>query len=260
MVGDKKHVLIATPCYGGSVTMAYHLSITGLMTEVAASRPDVALSFYLLGNESLVTRARNTCVAHFLAHPHFTHLFFVDADIDFSPATFLRVLDTGRDVAAACYPQKGIYWDRVEALVALRAKKEEGSPSAGELARAGLNYNVAINASEGVRVLTHEDCFLPADYCATGFMAIGRRVFDVMRAAYPDQQYVNETLADPGMRNHNWLFFDCALDPATRQYLSEDYAFCKKWRDAGGQIWVDMVSPLGHVGSYKFEGSIMSTL
>lgn len=254
-----KHVLIATPCYGGAVTMAYHLSVIRLLAEVAEKRPDVTVASFLLGNESLVTRARNTCVAYFLANTQYTHLFFVDADIDFSPQTFLRVLDSGKDVAAAVYPQKGIYWDRVASACASRAAEGKPMPTAEELSKAGLNYNVNIHAGEGVRTLHHEDGFLPVDYCATGFLAIRRCVFDVLRAAYPEQQYSNVTLSDASMHPHNWLFFDCVTDPVTKQYLSEDYAFCKKWREAGGRIWADMTSSLGHVGTYKFEGGSFTT-
>ena len=113
----QKKVLIATPCYGGMLSYLYHLSVVRLNDEIARTRPDVKISTYLLGNESLVTRARNTCVAHFLADDSYTHLFFVDADIEFSPTTFLRVLDAAsspsKGVTCACYPQKGIWWDQI---------------------------------------------------------------------------------------------------------------------------------------------------
>ena len=239
-----KHVLIATPCYGGFLSSNYFLSVLHTMTTVMNTRSDVQLSFYVLSNESLVTRARNTCVAHFLAHPEFTHLFFIDADIEFSPEVFLRIVDSGRDVTCACYPQKVVRWQHVASAVA------SGSTSVSELRDAGLNYN--LNVSPGA-VIDGEG-YLKVSYCGTGFMAIRRGVFDVMRAAYPELKYVNITLDEPAAREHNWLFFDTMLDPETRQYLSEDYAFCKRWRDLGGEVFVHAASSLTHIGTYRFEG------
>ena len=246
-----KHVLLATPCYGCSVSSQYMLSVANTLMAVMSRRPDVRVSLFALGNESLVTRARNKCVAHFLGRAAFTHLFFVDADIEFAPETFLRVLDADRDVATACYPQKGTLWEGVA-----RAAREAGAAATADAMRAAsLNFNVTVHAGAGVRRLWPHDGFLPVDYSATGFMCIKRAVFDRMRAAYPEQAYADATEADELSRPHHWLFFDCVVDPDTRQYLSEDFAFCKKWRAIGGEVWADMVSPLGHVGAHKFVGA-----
>ena len=44
--------------------------------------------------------------------------------------------------------------------------------------------------------------------------------------------YINDEVRD------NYAFFDTAIDPTTLDYLPEDYAFCKRWRDLGGKIHV----------------------
>jgi hypothetical protein len=48
------------------------------------------------------------------------------------------------------------------------------------------------------------------------------------------------------------------IDPATGTYLSEDFAFCKRWTDIGGEIWADIQSSLDHVGPSVFHGDIAS--
>jgi len=46
------------------------------------------------------------------------------------------------------------------------------------------------------------------------------------------------------------------IDPATGTYLSEDFAFCKRWTDIGGEIWADLESRLDHVGPSVFRGDV----
>jgi hypothetical protein len=38
------------------------------------------------------------------------------------------------------------------------------------------------------------------------------------------------------------------------KYLSEDFSFCRRWTDMGGEIWVDIDSRLNHAGSMTFHG------
>ena len=51
-------------------------------------------------------------------------------------------------------------------------------------------------------------------------------------------------------------YFDCIIDPETRRYLSEDYFFCKKSRQAGMQIWACPWMQLQHIGTYIFKGDL----
>ena len=49
-------------------------------------------------------------------------------------------------------------------------------------------------------------------------------------------------------------FFETLIHPVSGRYLSEDFAFCHRWRSTGGDVWVDVQTPLGHEGSFMFEG------
>ena len=60
--------------------------------------------------ESLITRARNNCVATFLENKEWTHLFWIDSDIGFSAEAFYRLLLADKDVAAGIYPLKRENW------------------------------------------------------------------------------------------------------------------------------------------------------
>ena len=92
-------IFIGTPCYGGMITADYFKSCLRLVNE--APKHDIALQFGTVGNESLVTRARNTLVQLFMDDPgNYTHLLFIDADIGFSEKTVFRMLDLDEDVVA----------------------------------------------------------------------------------------------------------------------------------------------------------------
>jgi hypothetical protein len=50
------------------------------------------------------------------------------------------------------------------------------------------------------------------------------------------------------------------IDPDTRRYLSEDYAFCRRWQQIGGKIYADVQTTLGHVGNLPFVGCLEERL
>jgi hypothetical protein len=56
------------------------------------------------------------------------------------------------------------------------------------------------------------------------------------------------------------MVFETMIEPETGQYLSEDYAFCRRWRDLGGEIWADMEERLTHAGTAFYTGSLMEAL
>jgi hypothetical protein len=50
------------------------------------------------------------CVAFFLTNPQFSHLFWIDSDIGYSPEPAFRLLLCDHDVAAGVYPLKREEW------------------------------------------------------------------------------------------------------------------------------------------------------
>ena len=72
--------LIVTSCFGEKLCLNYVLSIINFQREAMAA--GLPFDFFFRPGDSLVTRVRNDCVAYFLANPGYTHLFWIDADID----------------------------------------------------------------------------------------------------------------------------------------------------------------------------------
>ena len=238
----RPHVFLATPCYGGVVTQGYMQSVFGLTRQAGPDGYDVTLA--LLGQDALITRCRNTLLAHFMALDTTTHILFVDSDISFDAQLAGRLLASSKDVVAAAYPLKTFYWDTRarQRLEGGEAPDTAGLRYVGELCKGPLAHR--------------EGDLATADYVGTGFMLISRKAVAQMIAAFPETCY-SAIHAYPTSGNSSVAFhalFDCMVDPLTRIYLSEDFAFCHRWRSLGGQIWLDTQSSLTHTGSSDFVG------
>lgn len=243
--------VIMTPSHDGKYFHNYTLSLMNIIhTSATRGWPLQAL---LQRGESLITRARNNCVASFMEHPEWTHLVFIDSDIGFSAEAFYRLLLADRDVAAGIYPLKKENWP------------EEGVPEGTTQTDFERRYtSYTINASEhensGKVILNvDKEGFMKVDDAPTGFMAIKRSVFEKMIAAYPELQYISDSPYSPDKGFH-YRFFDCMVDPGTKRYLSEDYTFCRLWQQIGGEVFVDVQSNLTHQGAKIYRGSFAHSL
>ncbi len=82
-----------------------------------------------------------------------------------------------------------------------------------------------------------------------------RSALERMAKEYPETHYRGaHNTAHPNPSPNLYALFDCLIDPDTGDYLSEDYAFCRRWRAIGGTVWLDAQSRLTHVGPYDFVG------
>ena len=83
---------------------------------------------------------------------------------------------------------------------------------------------------------------------------IKREVIETLIRAHPNLHYQDAIGLDEKYSPFKYALFDTCIDPHTKEYLSEDYYFCKLWRDFGGEIWADLSISLSHSGYYKFSG------
>jgi len=242
----RPHIFLATPCYGGQVSIFFLRSVLALQGACAAR--GVGLTIELLENDALITRARARLAHRFLAHPEATHLLFVDADIGFAPANALRLLDAGHAVAGGVYPLKHIDWTKA------RAAAQAG---AADIMAKSVGYVIRFIPTPDSSVEV-ENGFAKAAYVGTGFLMIARRALAQIRDAHPELAADLSDLEPGGARTI--MLFDTLIEPGTGQHLSEDYAFCRRWRDLGGDIWADMDGRLTHVGHAAYAGSLVEAM
>ncbi|MDE2029212.1 MAG: hypothetical protein KGI97_01475 [Alphaproteobacteria bacterium] len=242
-MSEKPFIVVGTPCFGGMVSQNYTMSLLNL--SEAAAREGFRMAVVMLGNDALITRGRSAIVAKFLDNPETTHLLFVDADIGFSVEAVTRMLKFGQDFVAGLYPAKIIDWHQL-------AQHFGRTPEA--LDEAGLAYVGALCEGAEAR---RKDGFATGTYAGTGFQLIKRDVFKRMIDAYPQSKYRSlHAFPRPSAPSDNlYALFDCMIDAESGVYLSEDYAFCRRWRAIGGEIWLDLESKLTHNGSYTYRGN-----
>ena len=236
------NIFVGTPCYGGMISVNYFESCLRLMSECAVN--NVGLQFGTIGNESLVTRARNTLVQLFMDDKQYTHLLFIDADIGFSPDNLKRYFEYDKDVICAPYPMKLISWKMMPDLI----KNEKDYQN--------LCHPYVLNFADKGEIKIDKG-FAEVLDAATGFMLIKRECLIKMKEAYEDLKYVSDQILNGKEFNseNTYLFFDTMKDDDGR-YLSEDYAFSRRWQKLGGKIYADIGSTLTHVGPYRYTGHL----
>jgi hypothetical protein len=229
--------------YGGMCTGPYVYSLLGLRQVLAEKNIPMHYSFIM--NEALIQRARNNQVHTFLK-TGCTHMLFIDADIRFDGRDVLPMIEADKDIICGLYPLKQIDWGRVHQAA------NNGVPSDQ------LRYhstNVVANLLNGqttVNVPAHEP--LEVLDAGTGFMLIKREVFEKLMTSVPC--YINNSRDLGGVLEpdaHVYEFFGTSIDPVHKVLLSEDYHFCRLWREAGGSIYVAPWVKLQHIGTHQFD-------
>jgi hypothetical protein len=214
-----------------------------LALQRACLAQGIKVDFNFRTGEALITRGRADLAAEFLASEA-THLLFIDADIGFAPEQVFRLLAFDEDVKAAAYPLKRIDWDRARAIAASGRRLDEGSV---------LEY---VFFPEVRGAMPAKNGFVRVRHTGTGFMMMTRAALVRLCEAHPELRYKAAQRESDLVSNvsYRYALFECMIEPETGLYLSEDYAFCRRWRDLGGEIWLDIASKLTHYGVNAFRG------
>ena len=253
LLRNKVKILIGTPCFGGMLHNGYFQSMLELSSNF--TRLGIPYEVITIGNESLIQRARNGIVAKFMSDNTATHLMFIDADITFSWISIVKLLLGNKELSGGCYPKKCFNWDKIKHF-----NQKSPNLKEDELMAKSLDYVFnPIYHKEGANVVIRlENGMAQVKDIGTGFMMIQKSVIRKMMVKYPETKYKNN-VAGYGQGNMNEYFyslFDCCIDPVSRVYLSEDYLFCKRWIDIGGELWLDVNTNLNHTGIIDYKGCL----
>jgi hypothetical protein len=159
--------------------------------------------------------ARNIVVQRFMESDA-TDLIFMDADLVFDVSAMHQLLQYAVDVIGVVYPYK------ID----------------------GEAYPVNIvNESNGTPHV--ENGLIEAISIPTGLMRIRRPVFERIIAARPELK----------MSNGQYSIFDTGNLWNDGTWYGEDVAFCRRFREIGGRIWILPDIDIAHVGPTEHIGN-----
>ncbi len=249
-------LMVATPIYEGAQGTYVRAALALALRAQAIGLP-VRFEFILY--QPSITRARNTLAAMFLGSDC-THMLFVDADIDFSPDdifSMIRAMDGKPEcgVIGAAYPRRIVNWQNVARAVEAGLAKNNPADLAryaGDFALHFQNPGQSFKMTELVEL----------SRLGTAMMLIRREVLEGMRSTFPELVY----RPDPAERQAHGVgelepaFFCPLIEPESQSLLSDDYAFCRRVRDAGFRIWLAPWVRTTHSGPTVFTGTLADTV
>lgn len=237
-------IFIATPMYGGIAKNNYTVSLQNLLVTLSHAGHSIVTT--TVGNESLITRARNT-LAHKFMKTDCDALLFIDADHGWESDDILRMINSGKDFIGAIYPMKGINWDNVRA--AALAGKTNLEAYSGIFAINLLSEPQSFNSQEPFKVKD----------IGTGMLFLTRKVFEDLKPHC--KEYKNNNVGNTGVGFGEMVteYFTTFIDD-DGILLSEDYALCRMWQAIGGEVWSAPWVRITHSGDYNFAGYFANTI
>lgn len=216
----KQHVFLATPSYDGKVGMAYTVSLA--QSIAALKDAGIGVTYCLMGGNCHVDDARNGLVREFMMSSC-TDLVFLDADIGWLGEDLVKLISYDRDMIAGVYPKK--------------------MPE-------GEEYPVTMLPD--TPIFADQEGLVEAEGVPTGFLRIRRKVIEIMMEVHGQRKYAGQN-AKPGDMPYT-ILFERTYEGGKR--WSGDYAFCHKWKEAGGKIFVDPRFLFVHEGAKEWAGCL----
>lgn len=236
------NIMVATPMYGGSCQGVFLKSLISLFDTLRSKGHGV--HFIDLYNESLITRARNTLTEEFLRRPAFTHLLFIDADQGFDPNGILKMIEEDVDIIGAPVPMKGINWERAR-QAALAGEKDISAHTSV--------YNTQItDPIEIEKFKSNPNQKIEVERVGTGLVLIKREVFETLKEYVKAYRNGQASLLSIQVGESVYDFWRLEINEYANM-LSEDYTFCKMWRDLGNKIYLAPYVQTTHVGMHIFK-------
>lgn len=219
----KPQIFIAAPAFGMTFTGGTTASLVNLAARLAAER---ILNGFATLTFPDIAELRNMFLSIWYDKVGTSHILFIDHDMSFRPELVMDMLAFDKPVVGTLY-----------------AKKTFPIQCVG-------------SALEGEQIM--EGGFIKLEGVGFGVTLIRRDCIDAMIAKFPEiidtqleRHTAGQMLKDQGL-SRLIRAFDPILSEERR--LSEDFSFCKRHRDSGGDVWAATHHEVIHIGQYGFKG------
>ena len=176
-------------------------------------------------NDALLCRARSRSATRFLLGTTCEVFLTIDGDIRFDTNDALKICEHARD------PNTPI-------VFGLYMKRQPGGAGPASILKADVEYT--FEAGQPLKEI---------EYGSTGFMAVNRCVFQKLSEGMTLLHKSAEVIRmfpffQPMAHQPSWINEEI--------YLSEDWSFCERARQAGFPILLDQTVRLMHYGEYPY--------
>lgn len=222
----RRKIWLALPCYGATIAVLTMKSIIHDMFRLV-HRGDEVYIFDQLGHADIYL-LRAQIVSHFLSDKDATDLVMIDNDVGWEAHGLQYLLDHDVDLVAGAYPKRE---DPIKFM--FRSAMDAGDGLVGD-AGTGL---VEVWGMPG------------------GFMRMRRGMLEKMVAHYGADLNQIDPHVPSGVTCRLFDPYRYKL-PAGDRVLAEDYAFCQRWRDLGGKVYMDASISMAHIGTKAYVGRL----
>lgn len=224
MTDKLKGVMIAVPCYGGKIAMETHSSVGHL--RYMLGRLNVPCQEYTLSMCDIV-ETRNCTVTYWYDEcTDYDYLLMVDNDMQFAPSLFFEMLKFGKPVTGVIYSKRML-------------------PKPGD-----IQSIIIGEKEEGEQPII--DGFQKWKYVGGGIVLIKREAITAILKKLPEINDCNDPGGFTGTGVTRMIRAFDKMKTKEGRPLSEDYSFCERYRQAGGEIWAAVDHPIGHVGPFNY--------
>lgn len=209
-------IMIGTPCYNSMLHQDYVKSV------IEFSQIGFPITYVHIGNESLITRGRNSIISLYYANKDkFDYLLFLDADIYLPPSGLIALIQADKDIVAAPVPMKGF------------------GPGTQR------HYNIGEILEKGdIAKVTHVGTAV--------FMLSTKAVEALIKECVKENKVYSPSNLSRGDAPINKQYDVFSVGVIDKQYYSEDFFVCRKLRQLGFDINLCTTIDVRHNGMYVF--------
>jgi predicted O-methyltransferase YrrM len=220
-------LVISIPVLEGGIKADCHRSLANLYRVL--NHIGIDYNEHIVEGCPCLSVARDTLTAMFLQDADATDQFFIDSDLGFNPDGFIHILARPEGIVGGTYPLK----------------------------RDQLGYTAEVMTEDGVPL--GRDGLIEAKFLPNGFLRIKRGVYKILAEKYPELRYDENVIEVQGSGvKEAYDFF--GMGNFGTKFRTEDYAFCQRWRDIGGTLWLYPDVDFRHIGQKAYAGNYHNCL
>lgn len=233
-------ILIASPSYDGTVRNEYMRSVMALIESFRQRQ--IAWDL-LIESATILSTMRSVMASQALLDSSYTHLLFIDTDLQFTVASIEKLITTDTDVIGCAYPYRTI-------------PLHLPTPPTDQPLRHTISAMVpyALTFPDGIRQVDVQAGICEVQSIGTGLLLIRRQVLERLAASDVVRSYRVGFPYTQWYRGSTYHGFFSLLERDGCE-LGEDFSFCHRWTEGcGGRIHALVDQEVAHIGPLPVLG------